>query len=234
MSMDQWSFLVAILALLVAAWAIKYARSQAKSAEAQLEVARRVHREQNEPYVIVDIRPDEPGSFALALVIENVGPTMARNVKINTTPSLTSSLGEDVSLALQRVLSQTIPMIPPGRRLVYLFDIGKRFDSGLPMAFEFIVRSEGPMGPVEELRYTVDLGVLSEALIGRRPTKGMEKHLDKIGKSLKEFTRHFMEANDQAIAATHTRRFEAYQRRLSEAQPQGSDEEAGSTASSWD
>lgn len=221
MKAEHWSLIVSILAFVAAAWAMRYARSQAKSAEGQLQVARQVHREQNEPYVIVDIQPQEPGSFLLVLVIQNVGPTVARNVKIKVTPNLTSTAGDDVGDALAQVLSRTITMMPPGRRLEYLFDFTtNRFGSGLPMVFEFTVNSEGPMGPVEELRYTVDLDVLGEASIGRRPTKLIEERLDKISKGLKGLTDSYQEANRQAITEARDRRMEELRRRR-EARQQG-------------
>lgn len=230
MKAEHWSLVVSVLAFLAAAWAMKYARAQAQSAEGQLEVARQVHREQNEPYVIVDIQPQDARPLALVLVIQNIGPTMARNVRISVTPDLTSSQGDDVSEALARVLARTIAMIPPGRRLEYLFDFGTvRFKSDLPMLFEFTVNSEGPAGPVEELTYTVDLDVLSEALIGQRPTKPLEERLDKISKSLKEFTRSHRDANQDAITATRSRRAEeARQRREAWQQATGGGVAAGS------
>ncbi|MFC8435967.1 hypothetical protein [Streptomyces sp. NPDC057253] len=214
MKTEHWSLIVSILAFVAAAGAMRYARSQAKSAEGQLQVARRVHREQNEPYVIVDIQPQEPGSLLLVLAIQNVGLTVARDVKIKVTPNLTSTAGDDVGDALTQVLSRTITMMPPGRRLEYPFDSAtSRFGSGLPMVFEFTVNSEGPMGPVEELKYTVDLDVLGDALIGRRVTKPIEERLDKISKSLKGLNDSYQEANQQAITETRHRRMEEVRRR---------------------
>lgn len=214
MEIEQWSLVVSVLAFCVAGWAIKYARAQAASAQGQLEVARQVHREQNEPYVIVDIQPYDPGSFVLVLVIENVGTTMARNVKITASPELESSHGSAVTEALQSVIARTISMIPPGRKHQYFFDTSQRFQSGLPVVFEFAVTSEGPMGPVETLRYTVDLAAIKEELIGERPTKKLEEKVGKVADSLRDLSKYYQSANQQAIAATGQRRTEEIDRQL--------------------
>ncbi|WP_405760648.1 hypothetical protein [Streptomyces sp. NBC_00045] len=52
---DDWTVMVAIIAAVVAVWQSAIARP---SAGRQLALAERIHREQNEPYVIVDIQPD--------------------------------------------------------------------------------------------------------------------------------------------------------------------------------
>ncbi|WP_406514021.1 hypothetical protein OG851_40445 [Streptomyces sp. NBC_00161] len=83
---DDWMVMVAVIAAVVAVWQAAIAR---RSAGRQLALAERIHREQNEPYVIVDIQPDPDGG-ALLLVVENTGPTVARNVRISCDPPLES------------------------------------------------------------------------------------------------------------------------------------------------
>lgn len=229
METEQWSLVVAVLAFLLAGWAIKYARAQAISAEGQLDVARQVHREQNEPYVIVDIQPYDPGSYLLVLVVENVGPTMARNVQITASPDLESSHGHEITQALRSVVARTIPMIPPGRKLQYFFDTGARFESELPMVFDFTVTSEGPMGPVETLHYTVDMRVITEELVGERQTKKLEEQLGKMADGLLKLGKYYQAANQQAISDTNQRRRDEV-RRLREAhQRQISSNDSGRT-----
>ncbi|MFE2844342.1 hypothetical protein ACFXKS_12395 [Streptomyces scopuliridis] len=218
METDQWSLVVAVLAFVSAGWAVKYSRAQALSAQGQLDVARQVHREQSEPYVIVDIQPYDPGTHLLVLVIQNVGPTVARNVRVTATPELSSTHGDEITQALQNVTARTIPMIPPGRRLQYFFDTGARFGSALPMEFEFTVTSEGPMGPVETLRYTVDLAILTEELIGERPTKKLEEKLGKIADGVRDVGKYYQAANEIPISETNQRRRDEVSRRLAEGQ----------------
>lgn len=209
MGTEQWSLAVAALALLLSGlttwWTVKYAR-------AQLALAKRVQKEASEPYVVVDIEPSEPGSFALVLSVHNVGPTMARNVRITATPDLTSSESDAVTEALQRVLARTIPMIPPGRRLMYFFDTNQRFRSGLPMAFDFTVHADGPGGAVEPLHYNVDLAVYGEALVGQRPTKFLEERLKALEKPLKKLAGDYQTVNRPAIHAEGQRSVDAWRR----------------------
>jgi hypothetical protein len=82
-------------------------------------LAERVHREQNEPYVIVDIEPYMPGHPLMVLVIQNIGTTVARNVRISADRRLETTWCEESAGSLQRVLTRPIPMLPPGRRLTY-------------------------------------------------------------------------------------------------------------------
>ncbi|MFI1394260.1 hypothetical protein [Streptomyces sp. NPDC020681] len=214
MDTDQWSLAVSGAAFFSAVWVGFYARSQARSAAGQLEEAKQARREQNEPYVVVDIQAEGRGSSVLYLVIENIGPTMARNVKISVSPELTSSHGEDVGTSLNDALARTIAMLPPRRRLEYFFDSHKRFDSGMPMTFDFTVTAHGPAGPVEELRYTVDLNVLTESLIGERPSKRLEEKVQKLTDEVKGLSRCYRDANEEAITATQRHRREEVQRRL--------------------
>jgi hypothetical protein len=80
------------------------AKKQAESAHGQLEMAMRqvqlaqkVHRDSMEPYVIVDIAqsPDKPS--ILELTIENIGPTIAFNVRIKFDPPLERSFEKSES-----------------------------------------------------------------------------------------------------------------------------------------
>lgn len=76
-----------------------------------------------EPYAIVDIQPD-PSSGGIGFVIENVSPTVARNVRIFCDPHLESGWAPvdgqpDLTRVIQEVLARTMPMLPPGRRLTF-------------------------------------------------------------------------------------------------------------------
>jgi hypothetical protein len=217
MDLEQWvSFSVAALAVVssttTAGLALRYARKQVQAAQEQLDLNRKIEREKNEPYVIVDIHFGGPGSFALYLTIQNVGPTLARNVQISVDPPIEST-HEQATEALRTALSRTIPMLPPGRKLEYFFDTNARLNSGLPMTYDFTVKAMGPVGNVEPLRYTVDIEVLSETLIGERPTKQIEAALTKIEKPLKEIAKSYADANHTSIAQTRQERMDAMLRR---------------------
>ncbi|MFE3678693.1 hypothetical protein [Streptomyces griseus] len=191
--------LVAMVAAGISAWQARIAR---KSADSQLALAERVHREANEPYVIVDIQPRDPWSLIFVVLIENVGPTVARNVRITATPELESSLGATETSELRQALERAIPFMPPGRRLAYLFDTSNRWRSGLPMVFEFAVESTGPYGPMETTRYLVDLNVLGAHILPERPTRIVEDEVQQVRSLLKTFGDNYEAANLLAIRET--------------------------------
>ncbi|GAB2606595.1 hypothetical protein GCM10027168_44310 [Streptomyces capparidis] len=186
LSTDQWAVAVAVLAAVIAAWQATIAR---RSAARQLALAERIHREQNEPYVIVDIQPD-PHFGELLLVIENTGPTVARNVRISCDPPLESGWNPvedepDLTQVIQQVLARTIPMLPPRRRLTFLLDNRERLrNTELPRVYTFTVTADGPAGPVETLEFTVDFDAVAWVLLEHRPTEGIETELGKIGAKL--------------------------------------------------
>lgn len=140
------------------------AEESARAAERQIQLTEQIRREQAEPYVVVDIRPSDHVSHVFELVIENVGPTVARNVRIRFDPPL-ERVGEAsrphwTPIRESLLLTQGIPLMPPGRRMEWFIDTThERFDSDLPMQYTATVDAEGPFGPVETLTYKIDLAV---------------------------------------------------------------------------
>lgn len=121
--------------------------------------------------VVVDIAPAENERDALVLVVENVGPTIARNVRIAATPPPIRSFDppDKVPLHDWRVFAHGIATLPPRGRMVYLFDIAsRRFNApNMPMRYEFVVTAQGPFGAATTLVYDVDLEPLSDAWAGQ-------------------------------------------------------------------
>lgn len=187
---------VAVIAAVISAWQAHIARS---SGQRQLELAERVHREQNEPYVIVDIQPYMPGHTLMVLVIENIGTTVARNVRVSSDRPLETTWGEEPAEVLRQVLSRPISMIPPGRRLTYLFDDHDRWETDLPSVYVFTVRAEGPYGAVEPLEYTVDISTWAESLAGERPTLRLEEALGGIETQLQTLAERYKLASAPAV-----------------------------------
>ncbi|MDX3027461.1 hypothetical protein [Streptomyces scabiei] len=213
MDTENWIAVGAGVVAVVAAWIsfnqARHAKTEAQAAVEQAAIARRqleqtekAHREQNEPYVIVDIQPDAPGSGLLVLVIENIGPTIARDVTISVNPPLTSASGDNLAERLRTGLSRTIPMLPPGRRLKYAFDIAhRRFASDLPTAYTFTVQAKGPFGHVEPLEYLVDFSSWQETLLGEHPDTKAVGALSDMADSLSGLAKAYQGANASAIRA---------------------------------
>ncbi|GGK59978.1 hypothetical protein Ppa06_26280 [Planomonospora parontospora subsp. parontospora] len=180
------SVVIAILAWLAARIQANMAQSQAADAQRaadaakeqvalgkdqldvalrQLELEQQVRREQQEPYIVVDIQPSAFVNSVLLIVIENTGPTVARNVRIKFSPEIerfmdTDGFGRFV-LAESFLFKNGIPSMPPGRRIELLFDLGfKRLNSDLPKEYTVTVDCDGPGDrPVETMVYKIDLRI---------------------------------------------------------------------------
>ncbi|MBT2480246.1 hypothetical protein [Streptomyces sp. ISL-94] len=164
-------------------WALVYNRRQARAVVQANALTEKAQREQAEPYVVVDIRPRIPGSSLLVLVIENIGQTLARNVRISVSPPLQTTLGAERAATLNRVVDRPIATLPPTRRIPFVMDVGHQlFSSELPKVYEFRVESDGPFGRVDPLTYTVDLEALRDSAL---ETDSTEWSAHQIAKHLK-------------------------------------------------
>ncbi|MEW2321668.1 hypothetical protein AB0926_11260 [Streptomyces griseoincarnatus] len=156
------------ISVLTAVGTFIYTHQQMKVARKANELTEKAQREQAEPYVVADIRERAPGSQLLVFTIENVGPTMARDVQMTVDPPLRSTLGEETETDLNAAVARKISVLPPGRKLIYLMDVGHAlFSSDLPRCYTVVVRASGPFGAVEPLTYTIDLDTLKNALLNR-------------------------------------------------------------------
>lgn len=226
MSAENWITMAVGVIAVVAAWIsstqARHAKTQAQAtveqaafARQQLQQAEKAHREQNEPYVIVDIQPDAPGSGLLVLLIENIGPTIARDVTIAVDPPLVSASGDNLTERLQRGLSRTIPMLPPGRRLKYAFDVSsRRFASDLPTAYTFTVQAKGPFGDVEPMEYLVDFSSWRETLLGEHPNAKTNTALSDIAGGITGLAKAYREANASAIRTNSEEAIDRLRREL--------------------
>lgn len=127
-------------------------------ARGQVIELRKAREEEARPFVVVDIQPSSVWNQALNLVIENVGKTVAKDVRFDFDPGLESAV-DSVDLSESVLVKRGIPMLPPGRRLQAFFDTSvKRKDSGLPMTYEVTVRLCDAHGREQEPQhYILDL-----------------------------------------------------------------------------
>ncbi|MGW0987911.1 hypothetical protein ACWD46_17030 [Streptomyces sp. NPDC002486] len=157
-----------VISVLTAVGTFIYTHQQTKAAKKANELTEQAQREQVQPYVVADIRERVPGSQLLCFFIENTGPTMARDVQLSVEPPLQSTLGVETAATLNEAVTRKISVMPPGRSLMYLMDVGhKLFSSDLPRRYTVVVDASGPFGPVETLTYTIDLDVLKSSLLNR-------------------------------------------------------------------
>lgn len=127
----------------------------------QVREARRTREEQARPFVVVDVQPSRVWWNIFNLVVENVGTTVAHDVKIKFVPDVgTSQQGYD--LAGSALLTEGIPTLPPRRRIEVLFDLAhERKKTELPSRYEVEVTFLDARRRVQQpLKYVVDLGYL--------------------------------------------------------------------------
>lgn len=156
----------------------------------QVKEARRTREAQSQPFVMVDIQPSRVWQNLLMLVVENIGMTLAQDVKITFTPALATSLA-DSALPQSVLLRDGIPALPPRRRIEVLFDVSHdRLAAKLPLRHDVVVTFKDHRGRDQEpLRYVVDLTFLYDLeSVGERNLHHAAKALEEVNKTLKSWS----------------------------------------------
>ncbi|MFF0218294.1 COG1361 family protein [Streptomyces vinaceus] len=158
---------------------VNAANRQVDVALRQVEIAEMAQREASQPYVVVDIRPRTPGSSLLTLTIENLGVSLARDVRISIDPPLRSGMGAEHDSALATILQNPISHIPPRSAIKYSLGVSGPFisDESIEKVYRVSVNATGPYGPVGELSYLIDLRPLGPALLERESLEWSVKRL---------------------------------------------------------
>ncbi|MFJ9558282.1 hypothetical protein ACIRPH_31130 [Nocardiopsis sp. NPDC101807] len=137
----------------------RYAEEQVQLSQQALEAEERARYEARQPYVIVDIRPSDSIRKIYNLVIENIGPSVARDVQFAWDPPIRRMDADDAPypIADARPFTHGIPMLPPGGKIVMFFGVAttlKNFDVDM---FTVTVSATGPDDIVEKHTYEIDL-----------------------------------------------------------------------------
>ncbi len=151
--------MAAIAALYYNYKSARAAERAAGAAEEQSEIQRQLRIDAAQPYVWVDVRPDEVTSVILNLIIGNSGPTVATNVRVMIDPPLPAidQLQERAQTA-QELLADGIKSLPPGRTLVWPLGQGFGILTGTgPHVHTFTIEAEGPFGRLPSQAYPLDL-----------------------------------------------------------------------------
>lgn len=141
------------------------ARKAAQAAEKQTEIQQQIQMDAAQPYVWIDIRPDDATGTLLNLVLGNSGRTVATNVRITvdrTLPAIDQQR-HDIQAAQAR-LRTGLPSLPPGRTYSWCLGQGFALIGRRPSRFRFQVRCDGPFGVVPEVSYVVDLSTFEGML----------------------------------------------------------------------
>lgn len=108
-----------------------------------------------QPYVVVDVVPNDAQGQLLQVVARNIGQTMARNVQVRFDPPLPKKLGSEQGPFL--ALEQGISYLPPGRSMTW--NLGVSFDyfegETAPPLTQVTVTCVGPFGATDPLTYAV-------------------------------------------------------------------------------
>jgi hypothetical protein len=133
--------------------------------------AKQLRSDQTRPYVVVYADLSKVARSLIDLVVENVGQTPARDVSIEFSPKLKSSLGGGEHPDQDRVngwaaLSDGIPYLAPGQRMTHLLDSAiSRYGEGskLPRRYEVTVSyseiASRPRSGKHTEKYVIDIGV---------------------------------------------------------------------------
>lgn len=167
--------LAAIAALYYNYKSARAAERAAGAAEEQSQIQRQLRIDAAQPYVWVDVRPDEVTSVILNLVIGNSGPTVATNVRVMIDPPLPAiEQLRDRAQTAQELLADGIKSLPPGRTLVW--PLGQGFnilaDDG-PHVHIFTIEADGPFGGLPSQAYPLDLSDWRGAM--HRPTGSLHE-----------------------------------------------------------
>jgi hypothetical protein len=135
------------------------AERAAAAAEQQTAIQQQLRKDAAQPYVWVDVRPDDVTDVLLDLVIGNSGPTIAQHVRATIDPPLEAiDQLKDRTDTAQDLLARGISSLPPGRTLVWPLGQGFNILAGdSPKRHIVTVTAEGPFGPVPPLTYILDL-----------------------------------------------------------------------------
>lgn len=186
--------LAALATLIVAIVAVRYAKTQLTDARSyarlQLDEAQQLRREQAAPYVVVYARPHDEVSPALVdLVIENVGSTGARDVRIASTPPLvrTDPVGGSQPVGIPGL----IPFLAPHQSWRTFWDSGPaRKGVDLPAVFTVTASYIDSFGAEHSEHFVLDLDqFLPRLYTDERTVHHLGKAVEDLAGTMKAWSR---------------------------------------------
>lgn len=193
-----------MLTLIVAIVAARYAKGQLAGlrdqltvasgqltvATDQLEEARRLRREQAQPYVVLSAEPNQTTPEVVEVVIRNFGTTGASGVTIACTPPLVRT---DHAGGAQPVkLPEAIPFLAPGQEWRTFWDHGSERSKeiyDLPTRHDVIVTFTDSFGDVHETPSVLDWSIfVPRMFLTVKTTHHAVKQLEKIVTQLGKLT----------------------------------------------
>lgn len=195
--------LFALLTLVVAIVAARYAKKQVDGLRGQLDVAtdqltvasdqleeaRTLRREQAQPYVVVSAEPNQTTPEVVEVVVKNYGTTGASQVTITCTPPLVRT--DQAGGAQPVTLPDLIPFLAPGQEWRTFWDHGSersREIYDLPTRHDVVVTFTDSFGKVHEAPSVLDWSVFMPRMFltvktthhGVKELEKIETHLGKL------------------------------------------------------
>lgn len=152
----------------------------------QVREARRLREEQARPWVVVDF---EPG-WILWLTIENIGKTVATDVRMRFDPPLASTQSRPWEWEESSTFTEGIPLLPPGKKLRFFVDgiTARLNDKDLPRQHDVSVDYHGPVKRKRPLNSTYILDI-NHYWGSSPPPKGIPELVDEVEKIHKELNK---------------------------------------------
>ena len=158
---------------------------QAGSARRQTKLQQRMIEDAAQPYVWVDIRPDDRDATFFHLLLKNEGPTVAEDVRVVINPPLPDSWRPSGSVGPRE---SDFASLPPGR--IMIWNLGLASDivaTDTVRKFDITVSARGPYGQIPPHTYRLDL-TLYNGHVQRAPgtLSGVAKAIDNLTKQVKQ------------------------------------------------
>lgn len=143
----------------LAAWvALIPANKAVAQAKEQTKIQRDLMVQATQPYIWADIQPDPQQGTMLHLVVGNVGPTMARNVRVVIDPAIPKhpAYSGKTDVAQERLRDGILSLAP--RRMIR-WSLGRSFDlledEDDTTTYRLRVTADGPYGALEPVEFEV-------------------------------------------------------------------------------
>lgn len=140
----------------------------------QVGEARKLRKTQIRPFVVVDVMP----GYLLYVRVENLGQTVARNVRFEFPVALKSSLEPPREIDDLPLFRRGLATLPPGKSYRVLLD-SFATRKNLPMLYDVIVTYEDADGDKYSDKYVLDM----ESFLNTSPESN---HIESAATSLKE------------------------------------------------
>jgi len=176
---------VAVIAAVIAVFSMGAAIAQANQSRRQTNLQQRTLEDAAQPYIWVDIRPDERNASFFHLILKNEGPTVAQNVHVTIDPPLPTNWGRGEPIGPRH---QDFSSIPPGRHMVWNLGLTHEIvNADTVKEFAITISADGPHGPVVPYTYKLDLDQYKyNTMFVPGTLSAITKSIDNLTKAIKK------------------------------------------------